>query len=92
MKLKIVLDIETDSYFDKEYHQWLLNTDEVAATIHEAFGFYKNDFVFVTLEEKKSEEAPAYRRQVDYVAEKQKRLLKINPPDDPYTSIGYTKK
>jgi hypothetical protein len=40
MRLKIVLDIETDPD-----HAWLLDNDLVAEAVHEAFEFYKNDYV-----------------------------------------------
>ena len=59
MKLKIVLDIETDPdkglfiygkhkppfFSAKHNHAWLLDNDLVAEAIHETFEFYKNDYV-----------------------------------------------
>jgi hypothetical protein len=69
----------------------------VAQKVHEALNLYKGDFVHVIRKAspdsglaEHEEEEPAYRRQVDYVAEKQKQVLKILPPDDPWEDIGYT--
>ena len=88
MKIWIEVDITEDkttadlTEFDTEF--------KVAEKIMTAFNLYKHDYVSVILEEKKSEEAP-HRARVDYVAEKQKRLLHIEfPPDDPWESTGYT--
>ena len=54
---------------------------EVAQKVHEALNLYKGDFVRVTT------------KFETYFKHKGNRLLHIEfPPDDPYTSIGYTKK
>ena len=90
MKILIEIDITEDKTTADLTE--LSSEERIIEKIMTTFNLYKHDYVTVLLEKKKSEEEPAYRRQVDYVAEKQKRLLKINPSDNPFESIGYTKK
>ena len=63
MKIKIILDIETDSnkkwfihgmskppFVSAEHTDIsIVNADLVAEIVHEAFRFYKNDFIFANV-------------------------------------------
>ena len=79
--MKIIIEIDIEKENTTADLEILKDEAEVAQKVHEALNLYKGDFVRVTT------------KFETYFRHAGNRLLHIEfSPDDPYTSIGYTKK
>ncbi len=79
--MMIMIEVDVDEENTTADLEILKDEAEVAQKVHEALNLYKGDFVHVTTK------FETYFRHMG------ERVLHIEfPPDDPYTSIGYTKK